>query len=116
MNKEILKATLRVALFDFLAALIIFLFHFINDNPNIINSYSLQIYLILNTVTQYLVSHFVLNYRFYSHHYLSFGINILCVIIILIFDIIKIVDKGISSYQFYIHILMRIIRLFLYSL
>ena len=80
MNKEVLKATLRVALFDFLAALIIFLFHFINDNPNIINSHSLQIYIILNTVTQYLISHFVLNYHFYSHHYLSFGINILCAI------------------------------------
>ena len=115
-SKEIIKVTLRVTIFYFLAYFIMFLFNFINDDPKVIYSYSLQTDLIFNTVTQYLVSHFVLNYNFYSHHYLSFGINILCTLILLIIDIINIVNKGISSYKFYIHIFIKMIRLFLLAL
>ena len=114
--KEILKATLKISIFEFLADLIFALFYFINDNPKIISSYTLQIYSILNTVAQYLVSYFVLNYHFYSHHYLSFGINIFFTFIFLIIDIIEIIKRSISEYQFYMYILMRIIRLFFYAL
>ena len=115
-SKPAIISTIRVSIFEFLAELIISLFHFFNDNNEIVYDYSLKVKLIFNTVTQYLVSHFVLNYKFYSHHYLSFGINIFCILIFLIFDIIDISNKGITDYQFYIYIFVMIIRLFLFSL
>lgn len=116
LKKQTFISTLKVAIFEFLAEFIICLFHFLNDKPEVVSYYSLQLNLIFNTVTQYFVSHFVLNYTFYSHHYLSFGINIFCTLIFLIIDIIEIVNREISEFQFYIYIFMRIIRLFLFAL
>ena len=114
-SKNLMKSILKVAIFEFLAESLICIFYFINDKPDVIIVYPLQIYLIINTITQYLVSHFVLNYMFYKHHYLSFGINIFCTIIFLLIDILEIIYKNISDYQYYIYVFMRIFRLFLFA-
>ena len=76
----------------------------------------MQIFLVINTMTQYIVSYFVLNYHFYKHHILSFVINIFVVAIFLAFDIIEIVDRKITDYQYYIFIFIRMIKLFLFAL
>ena len=114
-SKNLMKSILKVAIFEFLAESFICIFYFINDKPDVIIVYPLQIYLIINTITQYLVSHFVLNYMFYKHHYLSFGINIFCTIIFLLIDILEIIYKNISDYQYYIYVFMRIFKLFLFA-
>ena len=71
-SKQAILSTIRVAIFEFLAEVIICLFHFFNDKNEVVYNYSLGVKLIFNTMTQYLVSYFVLNYKFYSHHYLFF--------------------------------------------
>ena len=116
LSTSLMKSILKVCIFEFLAIFLICIFYFINDKPEVIIIYPLQIYLIINTINQYLVSHFVLNYQFYKHHYLSFGINIFCTLFFLITDIIEIVDRGINDYQYYIYVLMRLIRLLLLAL
>ena len=114
-GRNIFKSTLLVSVFDFSAEAIIFLFYFINNKHKVIYYYSLNSYLIFNTVTQYLGSYFVLKTYFYKHHYLSFLINSVCILIALTLDIIFIVEDGIVEYQYYIFIIIRLIRLVLFS-
>ena len=104
-----------MSVFDFSAEAIIFIFYFINNKHEIIKYYTLNSYLIFNTVTQYLGSHVVLKTYFYKHHYLSFLINGVCILITLIIDIIFIFKKEISEYQYYIFIIIRLIRIVLFS-
>ena len=111
LSKSIMKSTLKVAIFDFLAEAITRIFHFINNKPQALR-YSMQTIFVINAMTQYIVSYFVLNYHFYKHHILSFAINIFVIVIFLIFDIIELVNKKITDYQYYIFLFLRIIQLF----
>ena len=116
LSKNLIKSTLRVAILEFLAEALICIFYFINNKPEVSYIYPMQLFLVINTTTQYIVGHFVLNYHFYKHHILSFVINIFVVAIFLVFDIIEIVNKKITDYQYYIYIIMRLIKLVLFSL
>ena len=71
-------------------------------------------YLIINTVTQYITCYFILKTYFYKHHYLSFIINSICILITLTIDIVRIIDNSISEYKYYIYVFMRLFRLTLY--
>ena len=73
---KLIISIFKVAIFEFLAESLICIFYFLNNKPKVQIIYPLQIFLAIDTITQYLVSHFVLDYTFYKHHYLSFGINI----------------------------------------
>ena len=53
--------------------------------------------------------------HFYKHHWLSMIINIFCVLVSLTMDIISIKEKNIIDYQYYIFILMRLIRIIFFS-
>ena len=108
-------STFRVSIFGFLAIYIVCLFLFFNDKPQVLSYYSLQMNLIFNTITQYMASHFILNYQFYKHHYLSFAINFCCILILIIIDIFEIVQKKIIDYQYYIYIILYLIKLLLFA-
>ena len=108
-------STLRISIYGFLAKYIICLFLFFNDKPEVLSYYSLQMNLIFNTITQYMASHFILNYQFYKHHYLSFAINFCCILILIIIDIFEIVKKKIIDYQYYIYIILYLIKLLLFA-
>lgn len=108
-------STLRISIYGFLAKYIICLFLFFNDKPEVLSYYSLQMNLIFNTITQYMASHFVLNYQFYKHHYLSFAINFCCILILIIIDTVEIVHKKITDYQYYIYVIVYLIKLLLFS-
>ena len=116
ISKNPIKSALRIAIFEFLGEISICIFTFINNKPDVSDKYSMQIFLVINTMTQYIVSYFVLNYHFYKHHILSFVINIFVVAILLGFDINEIVIRKITDYQYCIYIFLRIIRLVLFSL
>ena len=116
ISKGLIMSTLKVAIFEILAESLICIFYFINNKPEVSITYSMQVFLVINTTTQYIVSYCVINYNFYKHHILAFVINIFVVSIFLIFDIIEIVDKKISYYQYYIYIMLRILKLILFSL
>ena len=114
-QKHLARSTFIVAIFEFLAESLICIFYFFNDLPNI-SSVELGLFTIFNTVTQYFGSYFILNYHFYKHHYLSFGINFACAIIFLSIDIIEIVKTEITEYQYYVYILLRILKFLLFAI
>ena len=112
-GKFLFKQILIVSLFGFFSEAVLYIFYLINNNYKSITSYSLGIYLILNTVVIYLVSYYVLKTFFYKHHYLSLFINSICFLVTLIFDIITIINLNIKEVNYYIYILIRIIQLIL---
>ena len=112
-GKYLIKPVLIVSLFGFFSEAVFYIFFLINNDFYSVLIYNLSIYLILNTVTIYLVSYFVLKTHFYKHHYLSLKINSICFVISLIFDIIRIVKLNIKQYSYYIYIVIRIIKLIL---
>ena len=112
-GKYLIKPVLIVSLFGFFSEAVFYIFFLINNDFYSVLIYNLSIYLILNTVTIYLVSYFVLKTHFYKHHYLSLIINSICFVISLIFDIIRIVKLNIKQSSYYIYIAIRIIRLIL---
>ena len=89
-------------LFGFFSEAIFYIFYLINNNYTSVNSYSLGIYLILNTVVIYLVSYFVLKTYFYKHHYLSLFINSICFLVSIVADIITIINLKIKKINYYI--------------
>ncbi len=114
ITKFLSRSNFLASLFEFLALALISLFYFFNDEKKVISMYALNIYLILNTVTLYIVSYLVLKSYFYKHHYLSFLINSICILIVIIIDIIKIIQSDIEEYQYYIFVILRIIRIILF--
>ena len=114
-SKSIVKNTLLVSIFDFSGDAIIFLFYFLNNDSAAIEKYSLKTYLIFNTVVQYIASYLILKTYFYKHHYLSFGINFFCILISLIIDIVKMIENSITDYQYYLYIIIRLIRVILFA-
>ena len=113
--KDLIKSTIVVSIFDFSSEAIIFIFYYINDEQEILTLYTLNTYLIFNTVAQYMVSHIVLKTKFYKHHYLSFIINVVCILIVLIIDIVYMITNEIRNYKFYIFVIIRLIRIVLFS-
>ena len=112
-DKYFFKQILIVSLFSFFSEAVYYIFYLINNNLDAVTTYSLGIYLILNTVVIYLVSYLFLKTYFYKHHYLSLFINSICFLISLICDIITIINLNKKAVNYYINILIRIIRLIL---
>ena len=115
LSKRWIKPTFIIAIFEFISEIILCTFHFCNNDPTLSN-YQLEIFFVINTVTQYFASYFILNYHFYKHHYLSFVINLVCSIIFLIIDIIELVKNKVSQYQFYIWAILRTIKFILLAI
>ena len=115
IGKSKMKSTFLVSIFDFLAEASVATFYFFNDNSEVYFYYSVRIYSLFNTIMQYVASYFILSNHLYSHHYLSLFLNLISVIIFLIIDIIKIVQNGITEYQYYIYILIDSLKLVFFS-
>ena len=114
-KKFFFKYTILVSIFDFLGEACIFVFYFLNDNMEIINLYALRTYLIFNIMMQNITSYIVLKTYLYKHQWLSIFMNIFCILSCLIMDIIMIVKRSITDFRYYIFILMRLIRISLFS-
>ena len=112
-GKHVLKYTLLISILDFFSEASVFLFYFANDEPNVTSLHYMNINSIFNTVSLYIVSFFVLKTHFYKHHYLSFGINLICFLLVFINDIMQLVYKEVTNYKFYIYVIVRLIRLVL---
>ena len=116
IGKSKIKSTLLVSSFDFLAEACVAIFYFFNDNSEVYFYYSIRVYSIFNTVMQYIASYFILTNQLYRHHYLSILLNLISVIIFLIIDILKIINNGITEYQYYVFIFIKLLKLFFFSL
>ena len=113
--KHLLKHNILVSIFDFLGEVSILVFYFLNDNMKVVSLYSLRIYLIFNIMMQNITSYIVLKTYLYKHHWLSIFMNIFCILSCLIMDIIMIVKRSITDFRYYIFILIRLIRISLFS-
>ena len=114
-KKKLAKHTFIIALCELLGDLVICIFYFFNKETSFPN-YHLKIFLIFNTVTQYIANYYILNFHFYKHHYLSFWINFGCLILFLIVDVIELVTRKISQYHFYILACIKIVKYILLSI
>ena len=77
-----------VGIFDFLSHVSSLAFYLVfgkNDRP--LSENNLSSMLIFNTIVIYVASRIILKTYFYRHHYFSFILNILCIIILLSLDI-----------------------------
>ena len=85
-------------MFDFGSHISSLMFYIVyGKNDRSISENNLSSLLIFNTITIYLLSRLILKTYFYKHHYFSFLINIICILILGTIDIINIInseDKG----------------------
>ena len=109
---------LLVALFDFgshISSLIFYIVYGKNDRS--ISENNLSSLLIFNTITIYLLSRLILKTYFYKHHYFSFLINIICILILGTIDIINIINsknKGTTGMVIF-YIAKKILTIVFYS-
>lgn len=116
-SKKIFKYEILIAIFEFLALYSNVLFNSILAKNNfIINKINLNSVLIINVFSKYILSILILHSPFYRHHYLSFAINIIFLIVLGVLDIIDIYKENLDSYMIhYFYIIMKIINIIFYS-
>ena len=87
-----------VSFFDFASHISSLIFYIVyGRNERSISENNLSSLLIFNSIFIYLLSRVILKTYFYKHHYFSFVINIVCILILAAIDIINIIntdDKG----------------------
>ena len=81
-----------------------------------VNSFNLNSVLIINIISHYIFSKIFLHSIFYRHHYLSFLINIIFLIILVIMDIFQIKDKDNEPIITFLYIVSKIITVIFYSI
>ena len=81
-----------------------------------INKFSLNSVIIFSIIFQYLLNRIILHYLFYRHHYLSFVINIIILIILGTFDIIDIRKTNEKPIEAILYILIKMLSALFYSI
>ena len=113
--QNLIKPIFILSVFGFFSDAPMVLFNLLSDK--VYNDlYKLGIYSILNAVLIYIFAYFILKIYFYRHHYLSFGINTICFLISLTIDIVKLITLRIDNINYYLYVIIRIIRLILICL
>ena len=112
-KKKLFKRTYIITVCDFSAQYIVFLLYIIvNDDEKLEINKRLDIFCIFNILFQYLFSKMILKTKYYKHHYLSFAINIFCLIILGSYELTQIELK----LTIIIYIVIRIFSKIIYSL
>ena len=86
---KLLIRTIIVAFTDLLAQYSIFIFYIFINVENV----ELDLIIIFNILFKYIFSKLILKTNYYRHHYLSFVINIICLVLICTVDIYNIFDN-----------------------
>ena len=81
-----------------------------------VNHGNTNIVLIFNVIFLFILSKYILDIKFYSHHYFSFIIFIICLIAMGIIDFINIVKESKDFINSLLYILIRIFSVLLYSI
>ena len=110
---NLLIRTILVSIFDIIAQFSVFLLYFlVNDDEAFEKNDKMDIFSIFKILSIYLFSRIILKTYFYKHHYLSIGINIICIIILGSYELCLIEYSKIKI----TYILVRIFSVILYSL
>ena len=107
-----------ISLLNFTAQISTIIFYLIEGNQNLVVNYTnLNIILIFNIIFLYVLSKFMLNTEFYSHHYFSFTIFFICLIVITLIDFIEIANnKKTPLINSFLYISIRLFVILLYSI
>ena len=115
--KKIYKIIIGTSICEFLALYSKAIYFIIIQKQNIYyKTVNLNSVLIIDIIGQYIFNRIILKYLFYRHHYLSFFINILFLIILVTMDIIDINKKDNNPKATFIFILIRILSSIFYSI
>ena len=83
INKaKLLTRTFILTVCDFTAQYIIFLIYIVNDDTKLKINERLDMICIFSILSKYLFSKLILKAQYYKHHYISFAINIFCLILL----------------------------------
>ena len=107
-----------ISLLNCTAQISTIIFYLIEGNQNLVVNYTnLNIILIFNIIFLYVLSKFMLNTEFYSHHYFSFTIFFICLIVITLIDFIEIANnKKTPLINSFLYISIRLFVILLYSI
>ena len=112
-KKKLLKRTFFLTICDFFAQFSVFLLYFfINDDSKFQKKVKFDMLPIFTIITKYILSKILLRQRYYMHHYLSFAINIFCLIILASFELSEF-DYSLANI---LYLLIRIFSQVTYSL
>ena len=110
--KRILKLSIIISIFEFLARYMNIVFRLLFKNDySLVSSVEQNSHILISIILKYVLSIIILHYPFYKHHYLSMGINIICLIAIVTLDILNMVDGKLK----YPHVITKIVLVILYS-
>ena len=118
-TKKFLILISSVAFLDFASHVSSLIFYIVyGRNERSVSENNLSSLLIFNTVIIYLLSRLILKTYFYKHHYFSFIINVVCILILGTIDIINITnskDKGTTGMVLF-YIAKKILSIVFYSI
>ena len=114
-KKQIILYIFIMCLFDFIAQISTPIFYMIQGSLKIqLKNSNLNIVLVFNVIFLFLLTKFILNITFYSHHYFSFIMFIICLIVMAILDLIGIESK--DKIDFLLYMSIRIFSALLYDI
>jgi len=108
-----------LSIFDFMSNISSLMFYLIyGKNDRSVSENNLSSLLIFNIIVIYVLSRFLLNTYFYRHHYFSFLINIICILILGSIDIINIIgtEKKEKTGMIIFYIAKKILTIIFYSI
>ena len=110
-RKRIIKLSIIVSIFDFLALYLELIFDIIIQGFSLtIKNEKINSNILINITSKLILNNLILHLPIYKHHYLSLAINLVCLIGLVIYDIIQIKEA-----QTYLYVLKKIISVILYS-
>ena len=109
--KRIIKLTIVVSIFEFLACYLNVTYNIITKSGNfIIKKIKINSIMLFNIFSKWALSVVILGLAIYKHHYLCLGINSVFLIGLVIYDIL-----GIENNESYFYLFMKILKVILYS-
>ena len=117
MKKRIILNIFIISLLNFIAQISTITFFLTEENQEMkVKHPFLNIILIFNIIFLYLLTKFIMDISFHLYHYLSFIIFILCLIVIVIFDLKEIFVEKNDFINKLLYIIIRIFVALLYSI
>jgi hypothetical protein len=111
------KKILILTISDYIAQISFVIFYIILNELDIPMKFAkFNSYFIVNVIVIFIISKLILNNQIYRHHSFSLLINIICLFVLIIVDIINIINYSGKIIIQFIYIILKIKRCILYSL
>ena len=110
-KRRILKFSIIISIFEFLGRYINIIFKIIFINYKSVEKGEQNTIIFINIISKFVLSIIILHYPFYKHHYVSMGINLIFLTVIVVFDILDLISDNTKIP----HVLTKIIRVIFYS-